>query len=515
VPAKSSVAPSSRKGPVSAPVLHLVKGPAMVDELRLLRQLLEVDPLPDDPGLAEAIKARLEADVGAVSVPSVPRPALLAPLGRAEPVLRRKAIARRDSVGQAPLAPPPVPGRDAQRQWRDRRRRRLALGSLTAAVAVAAVALGTSLVITEGVAPAPRWAFAGQITSWAQVPGSGAAFSTGLTCPSVTTCYAAGLGGSVEVTRDGGKTWHPAPTRGGAALSNVACSSTGECAFLAEGPSGKPLFFETADAGRTWTSHPGPADLSSDYQLTKGPSGSRFSGGPTDLSCSSASACTLVAPDLASAFVTEDEGRSWSATSPTAAAAQVQCFRDGRCVSAGPTGASYSTDNGLAWSSARVPADFSGPMGPPGALSCASPETCTIVWSPFRGSGVALFVSGDGGKSWSAVDPQGLPAGKDYTGLACLTASQCWMSGNTPIVVDHGLGMDFRGTGAVVLTSANGGRTWLSTKLPEGISAIDAISCPNPSTCFALASKGVAVPSSRPPAVPLTYVLLVYTAARD
>jgi photosystem II stability/assembly factor-like uncharacterized protein len=138
-----------------------------------------------------------------------------------------------------------------------------------------------------------------------------------------------------------------------------------------------------------------------------------------------------------------------------------------------------------------------------------------IVWSPFHGSGVALFVSGNGGKSWSAVETQGLPAGKDYTGLACLTASECWVSGNTPIVVDHGVAMDFRGTGAVVLYTANGGRTWQSTKLPEGISAIDAISCPNRSTCFALVSKGAAVPSSRPPAVPPSYVLLVYTAARD
>ena len=87
------------------------------------------------------------------------------------------------------------------------------------------------------------------------------------------------------------------------------------------------------------------------------------------------------------------------------------------------------------------------------------------------------------------------------------------MSGNTPVNLRGG-GMSSRGTGAVVLSSANGGRTWQATRLPKGMSSIDAISCPNPRTRFALASRGAAVTSSGPPAVPPSYVLLVYTAAR-
>ena len=75
--------------------------------------------------------------------------------------------------------------------------------------------------------------------------------------------------------------------------------------------------------------------------------------------------------------------------------------------------------------------------------------------------------------------PQGLPAGKDYVSLACPTASECWMSGNTPVNLRGG-GMSSRGTGAIVLSSANGGRTWQATRLPKGMSSIDAISCPNP-----------------------------------
>ena len=144
---------------------------------------------------------------------------------------------------------------------------RLALRSLAGAVAVAAVALAASLALTESVAPSPRWAFAGEINpTWAQVPGRS---SPGiLTCPSATTCYATGPK-SVEVTRDGGHTWHHALAQGGMLLSRVACSSAADCAFLESGPRGKPLFVETADTGKTWTSHPGPAGLSMDHQLTK------------------------------------------------------------------------------------------------------------------------------------------------------------------------------------------------------------------------------------------------------
>ncbi|MGA3220607.1 MAG: hypothetical protein ABSE77_16240 [Acidimicrobiales bacterium] len=130
--------------------------------------------------------------------------------------------------------------------------------------------------------------------------------------------------------------------------------------------------------------------------------------------------------------------------------------------------------------------------------------------------GAVLLVSGNGGESWSSIGAHGLPAGTVFIGLACPTASECWMSGDAPVHLRAGGTVVGDTGGAVVVSSANGGQTWQSTGLPKGISGIGALSCPNPSTCFAMAFKGPAVSSSAsgPPAVPRSLALLVYTASR-
>jgi len=418
-------------------------------------------------------------------------------------------------VNSAPLAPP-LPDRDARVQWRNRRRRRLALRSLTAAVAVAGLALVASLALTGGLAPSPNWALAGEISSsWAQVPGRGLTSGFSLTCPSTTTCYAEtpiSAQGSVEVTRDGGKTWQPAPNKGGTPLSNVACWSTAECAFLEVGGSGQPVFFETADGGRTWTPHPGPAMLSGADSVRKGPSGTRSAIGPVELSCPAASTCTAVAgdPNLVAGFETEDGGRTWSAFSyMPITPLQLQCFRDARCISTGGGGASYSTDNGLEWSNVSELDATTVQL-----LSCSSPKACTAVSSPpFGGPGTALFASRNGGQSWSTVEAQGLPAGEAFLGLACPTASECWMAGNVPVHLRDG--RTVLGTGGTTVSSTtDGGRTWQSTALPKGITGIASLSCPNPSACFAVAVKGPRASSSGPLKARPSLALLVYTQPR-
>ena len=94
---------------------------------------------------------------------------------------------------------------------------------------------------------------------------------------------------------------------------------------------------------------------------------------------------------------------------------------------------------------------------------------CLAVSLSYGAARAALAVSGNGGESWSTVQAQGLPAGKVFTGLACPTASVCWVSGNTPLHLADGKVTVGDTAGAVVLSSANGGRTWLSAGLPKGI----------------------------------------------
>ena len=106
-PAKSYAMPwtPSRPGPSTR---H--KEPAMVDELVLLRQLLEADPGTDDPGLAELIKARFSP--------------------------RGDFVPRRGGTGTATAKA----SRPTQRSWR--RRRAVILGGVAAGFVSAAVPVG-------------------------------------------------------------------------------------------------------------------------------------------------------------------------------------------------------------------------------------------------------------------------------------------------------------------------------------------------------------------------------------
>ena len=207
-------------------------------------------------------------------------------------------------------------------QLRNRRRRRLALGSLTASLVVAAAALGALLAVTAGVTPAPHWALAGEISpSWPS-PGPGPAVRLLADLPEHHHLLRRRrqFGRRIGRGHPGrGKTWHPAPTKGGTPISNVACSSVTDCAFCEVGATGKPVFFETADGGRTWASRPGPAKLSHGFGLIKTPSGPERSIGQVNLSCPRASTCTVVASSFgqlsaSGAFVTKDGGRTWSAS---------------------------------------------------------------------------------------------------------------------------------------------------------------------------------------------------------
>jgi photosystem II stability/assembly factor-like uncharacterized protein len=98
----------------------------------------------------------------------------------------------------------------------------------------------------------------------------------------------------------------------------------------------------------------------------------------------------------------------------------------------------------------------------------------------------AVLVSGDGGESWSSVKAQGLPSGKAFAHLTCPTSSECWLSGE---FVHVPRGWQTMSTGGAVLSTANGGQTWRSSRLPRGAGWVLGVSCPTSGTCFALATQ--------------------------
>lgn len=376
----------------------------------------------------------------------------------------------------------------------------LALGALAV---VAAVGLAVGLAITStsnpvGPQAGPRWELAGYVAPlWEGTAGQGLTVSgpyhQALSCPSPTTCYVEGpanadQGAEVEVSNNAGKTWRPAGVDGALALSNVSCPSARVCALL-EDRTGNPLFVESTDGGTTWLARPAPSWLS---RAERGPTSRAEQPGPaetlTSMSCLSASKCSVLAwsgelrdhkpSGQSTASITTDDGRTWSSPAPAFEPSwELQCFGDGRCLAAGPSGAAYSTDGGRNWSLSS-----GWPTGAASYFSCATAARCTALALPPGGATESLLVSSDGGESWSALPARGLPAGTLFTSLACPTTSDCWLSGNS----NQG---QFSGTGGVLLSSSNGGRTWAATPLPHGIGIVFAVSCPGLGTCFASAAK--------------------------
>jgi hypothetical protein len=124
-----------------------------------------------------------------------------------------------------------------------------------------------------------------------------------------------------------------------------------------------------------------------------------------------------------------------------------------------------------------------GNAGPPagGQLSCPQAGTCYFAGSAGGGSpsGPApalsvLYVSGDGGLSWTALR---MPSGVSFTtALACPAAGDCLAGGEA-------------GGQAVLLSSSDGGFRWSYRPLPSGDGVIEQLLCPTLADCRALASS--------------------------
>jgi hypothetical protein len=269
-----------------------------------------------------------------------------------------------------------------------------------------------------------------------------------ISCPSATTCYAAGdyypggfaNNGTVWLSTTGGASWTPLPASQAGPhtdLNGISCPTTATCVAVGnDGNTATPLVVVTNDGGATWT----PAKVP-------------VSGGLNSVSCTSTSHCVAVGGANGGGWlvaVTFDGGTSWSATTFTALpwrAFSVAC-RTSSCVAVGDYGTLHSSDGGTTWTASLLPTTPLNPLLH--GVACLAGGRCAAVgWNGNNGQAL-LVTTVDGGTTWTVVP--GLPAGYFLQSVAT--------RGSTGYVA---VGYLTFGSGPTALWSDDAGATWSPT----------------------------------------------------
>ena len=280
------------------------------------------------------------------------------------------------------------------------------------------------------------------------------------------------------------------------------------CIAVGTNLSSTPYVIGTSNNGSTWSAQippPNAVDL-------------------TGISCSGAVDCIAVGNNGnmgagSTIMGTTNGGLSWVAQNPPSGTSRlnaVSCPSTADCFAAGVDSVLTSVNAGYAWSAAIVPAQVSGLNG----ISCATTSVCTAVGFGIFRSPVAMsttdggidldtrnrpirsrrldrrlmcqrfdlprcqrllarpspsiIVSTDGGTVWSS---ETFPATvSNFTGISCVDSTHCTAVGSSA-----------GGPGAAILSTTNGGGTWIPQTAPSG-TTLDGISCSTDTTCLATGS---------------------------
>jgi hypothetical protein len=99
---------------------------------------------------------------------------------------------------------------------------------------------------------------------------------------------------------------------------------------------------------------------------------------------------------------------------------------------------------------------------------------------------LTVVATTDGGTVWTT---QSLPTGVTaLDGVSCATMSDCFAVGQDVVSTPSGV-VD---TG-VVVSSTDGGSVWSAGTLPDGVRQLYGVSCPGPTTCWAVGATTTAV----------------------
>jgi photosystem II stability/assembly factor-like uncharacterized protein len=309
-------------------------------------------------------------------------------------------------------------------------------------------------------------------TTWtSQSVPSGTGPRYGISCPSVTHCVASGAGPFLT-TDNGGTSWssHPVP----AGEYTVSCPTTTYCvagtgvneAFGTAPP--PPSIFTSSDGGTTWNGAAG----SPPFYVVEG------------ISCGSATFCVAsgLTPPVSGgpygAIVrSNDGGATWVTPGNGPGGGPVygvSCPSATFCVAVGGANVFTTTDGAVTWGVHTFPGlGFY-------SVSCASVSTCVAGGSTSSNPTADLIATTDGGTTWVSQTPPSPPP-ESIAGISCASATTCVAVGNNSST----------GGAPAIIDTTDGGTTWTNEVVPSNVgagSALNAISCPSPSSCTAVGS---------------------------
>jgi photosystem II stability/assembly factor-like uncharacterized protein len=319
----------------------------------------------------------------------------------------------------------------------------------------------------------------------------------GISCPSTTTCVAVGDAGTILYTITGGNTWIT-QSIGTAQLTGVSCPSTSSC--FAVGPTsgvwftgglGSSAFEEIKSAsGLTSISCPNPANSTAICYVAGNPTGF-----PTVARLS----------ELVSVF-----GRIWgladlSIPKISGSLTAISCPNASTCVavSNGSTLESGSdmigtTNSGQSWNGAAIPQSLQ-------SVSCVnsisgSSNTAPICYAVGNGKGPdnTVYIANPGEvqffSSVSAGELFFTSEGHQYLYRVSCQPEQ--FTNGVGLKVTNGICFAVGEGGAIVTNSPSSGNAWTQQETTVGQAQgllqnendgeLDAVSCPQPGTCYAI-----------------------------
>ena len=341
---------------------------------------------------------------------------------------------------------------------------------------------------------------------------------TGVSCPSLTNCYAVGVSNTRALIEHwNGSIWSVVPTPNPKGvffpnLGGVSCASPKRCtavgSYSQNSPNGQGKELIEVWNGSSWSIVPAPNLPSASVAPTLSVDG--FGGGGlSGVSCPAAASCAAVGD---SALVDEWNGTRWSiaplnATASQSVLAQVSCPSATDCYAVGfyTTGTtSFTTKtlvehwNGTSWSivASANPANLLD--GELNGVSCPTATDCFAVGSytaapTFR---IKPLIEHWNGSSWSIVSspsPSGATVSM-FDGVSCATAVDC-----------SAVGLVSTSTVGKPLAEHWNGTSWAIVASPSPSGSNDAslagVSCAAPTNCVAV---GLAIASSTKHTTPQT-----------